>query len=188
MPCWAAPKLASLHRVGQLQKACWRELPCICNIYGPWAVMCVGRDSLTARSRSQEMFLLLHWLSLFSWTIFPLSIPSKQKAFLPPPRLFFFPLQPHSDIFCGFLVPCNIGFVRGDSSSLSCHCCSREKGTSCWGSWKERVREEQSCSCWCGGVRHPDLSRCPRSLNIPCGMGTETLSVQRSLAGGVFSL
>lgn len=128
---------------------------------------------MAPQSWSQETCLLLHWLSLCSWTFFPPLLPFKQKAFL-----LFFSLQPHPDIFCGFLVPYSIGFVRGDSSPL--HCYFQEKGyrqaagaaslvplSSEAADGANNVLEKSSWACWHGSVRHPNLSCCPKSLNPP---------------------
>lgn len=116
--------------------------------------------------------------------------PSSKKAFLL--LLFFFSLQPHAGIFCGFLMCYNIGFVRGDSSPL--HCCSQGKGSrQAAGAaslvplsfeaadGRSNALEKRSWACWHGGVRHTDWSCRPMSLNPPPpGMGMGTLSVQHS--------
>ena len=127
--------------------------------------------------------------------------PSSKKHFC-----FFFSLQPHPDIFCGFLMPYNVGFVRTDSSP-PLHCSSSSllfPGTrvqaGCrgwqpcasflWGSRqrKQRFGKEQlgSLAWGCETPRPQLLPREPKHRSA--GRRTGTLSMQRSLAKGVVSL
>lgn len=119
----------------------------------------------------------------------------QQKAFL----LFFFSLQPHAGIFCGFLIRYNIGFVRGDSSPL--HCYSQGKGSrQAAGAASlvplsfgvadggSNVLEKRSWACWHGGVRHTDFSCRPVSLNTPPWDGNGDLISAAQPAKGVVSL
>lgn len=86
----------------------------------------------------------------------------------------YFCLQPHLDIFCGFLMPYNDWFVTVDSflplywdfqgkehrhtagaSSLVPLSCKAAKETVCW--------SRSFWACWHGAVRHPDLQETEHS-------------------------
>lgn len=97
------------------------------------------------------------------------------------------PLQHHPDIFCGFLMPYNIGFVREDPSpplhgyfqGEGCRQAARATRllplSSEAADRGNNALEKISWAHWHGGVRHPNVSLCPGSLNSPCGMGTGVL-------------
>lgn len=131
------------------------------------------------------MCLLLHWLSLCFQTVLPPSLPFQQKNIV----AFFFLSSFMQIFFCGFMMPCNTGIVRGPSS-LPLHCCFQRKGlrqtagaTSLVPPSPEtedggnHMLEKSSWTLWHGAVRHPNLRHSPKSLNTLHRIGTRPLAV-----------